>query len=268
MTTEQELPTSGIHDGIPEAEYHADPASLSSTGAKTILTEGPRVYKWRQDHPQRKDAFDLGSVIHALILDVGEYAIIDHDSWRTKAAQEAREQARAEGATPILAKDYRLALAVAEAVFDNPLAASILSEGRPEVSMWHEDPETGVIMRGRADYLRETAIIDVKTSAKPVHPAEWERTAWNFRYGLQAAWYQRILELNSAGQLPFLWIAVTTTEPHEVYVHQASEDLLAHGRDDTERALRTYADCLATDTWPGLADAHEIHQTTPPRWAR
>lgn len=262
------LPTNGLHDGIPEKDYHADRASLSSTGAKTIATQGLRAFKWAQDHPVHKDAFDLGTVVHALILGVGDFRVINHDSWRTKAAQQERDEARANGSTPILAKDFNAAEEMAGAVLSNKLTSGILSEGRPEVSAWAEDPDTGVIMRGRIDWLRTNAVVDVKTSAKPVDPMQWERTAWDHRYGLQAYWYTRVLELNGEPGRPFLWIALSKDAPHESYVHQASDELLERGREDAEHALRLYANAVATGKWPGLADDQQIHTTGLPRWAR
>lgn len=262
------LPTHGVHSGIDEAAYHGDRSSLSSTGAKTIISAGPRTFKHQQDHPVRKDVFDLGTVVHALILGVGEYRVLEHDSWRTKAAQAERDEVRAAGASPILRKDFDAAQDMADAVMSNKLAAGILSEGRPEVSAWAEDPETGVVMRGRIDWLRDNAIVDVKTSAKPVDPMTWERTAWDLRYGLQAWWYSRVLELNDEPERPFLWVALSKEAPHEVYVHSASAELLERGREDAEQALRTYADAQLTGHWPGLADDQQIHQTGLPRWAR
>lgn len=262
------LPTHGLHDGVSEGLYHADRSSLSSTGAKTIVTSGARAFKHQQDHPVHKAVFDLGSVVHALILGVGDYEVIDADSWRGKAAQEQRDAARAEGRAPILTKDYAAAQDMADAVMSNKLAAGILSEGTPEISAWAEDPETGVTVRGRIDWLRDNAIVDVKTSAKPVDPMQWERTAWDLRYGLQAWWYSRVLELNGEPERPFLWVALSKEAPHEVYVHSASAELLERGREDGERALRIYADALLTGEWPGLADATEIHETGLPRWAR
>lgn len=262
------LPDSGLHEGIDEAAYHGDSRSLSSTGAKTIVSDGADVYAWRREHPEHKDAFDFGSVVHALVLGVGDYAVIDVDSWRTKAAREAQEAAREAGQTPILAKDYERALAVRDAVYANPTAAAVLSEGAPEISAWATDPDTGVLMRGRIDWLRENAIVDLKTSAKPTHPAQWERTAWDYRYGLQAWWYSRILELNGEPERPFIWITATTSGPHRVYLHQPSPELIEKGREQGERALAIYANALETGHWPGLADPHEIHTTTPPAWAK
>jgi hypothetical protein len=92
----------GFHDDIPEAEYHAHQGSLSVSGAKVLL-KAPALFKWQQDHPVHKDVFDFGSAAHALVLGVGAPLHVVHaDSWRTKAAQEERDKARAEGSIPLL----------------------------------------------------------------------------------------------------------------------------------------------------------------------
>lgn len=267
MTITEALPSSGLHAGIPEPEYHADPRSLSSTGAKTLLYDGPRVYQWARTHPVHKDAYDIGSVVHALVLGVGDYDVLEHDSYRTKAAQADRDASRAEGRTPILRKDIEAAEAMRDAVFSNQLAASILSQGEPEVSMWAEDPETGVLMRGRADWLRDGYLVDLKTAAGAIHPSEFERTAWNRHYGLQVAWYRQILGLNDTVAVP-LWVVVSKDAPHQVYVYQASPELLERGTEDMYRALELYARCEADGVWPGLADDQQIHTIDVPRWAR
>lgn len=262
-----DLPSEGLHDGVDEQAYHADPRSLSSTGAKTLLYRGPRIFQWEREHPIHKDAFDIGSVVHALILGVGDYEVIDADSWRTKAAKEDQQAARDAGKAPILRKDFEAAEAMRDAVMENRLIASILSEGRPEVSMWATDPETGVLLRGRIDWLRDNAFIDVKTVAGTIHPRDFERTVWNLHYHFQAAFYSRILALNGFTDLPPLWVAVSKDAPHEALVYQPDDDLLVRADEDVALAIRQYARCVETGQWPGLTDDQQIHTISAPRWA-
>ena len=264
--TVTDIPTAGLHYDIPEPAYHADRGSLSSTGAKTLLYDGPRAFRWGLEHPVRKDAYDIGSVVHALVLGVGEYDVLDFADYKTKAAQAARDESRAAGRTPILPRDLKPAEAMRDAIFANKLAATVLSSGSPEVSMYATDPTTGVLMRGRADWLRPGYLIDFKTAAGQIHPVEFEKTAWKLHYGMQMAWYERILELNGEWLDP-IWVVVSKAEPHDVYVYRPSKELMARGRDDMARALELYARCQADDQWPGLADNQTIHEISVPRWA-
>ena len=261
------LPENGLHDSINEAEYHGDARSLSSTGAKTLLYQGPRAYRYMKDNPAPyKPAFDFGSVVHALVLGVGDVEVVQASSWTGKAAREERDRVRATGATPILAKDYRIACDMADAVDSNPLARSLLTEGRPEVSAWAEDPETGVLLRGRFDYLNADNFVDLKTVAGPSDPREFAWTVRKFHYTFQAAWYQRLLALNGHGDVPPFWVAVSKDPPHDVYVHRPSRDMLNTAHEDVDRALALYAECKERDEWPGLADSHTIHTLTDTPW--
>ena len=101
--------TSGIHD-VPESDYHGDRRSLSVSGAKVLL-DCPARYRWQQDNPVHKDAYDFGHVAHELILGKGAgYRVLDFDSWRSKDAREAKDQAHADGVAPILTAEHERAV--------------------------------------------------------------------------------------------------------------------------------------------------------------
>ena len=133
--------------------------------------------------------------------------------------------------------------------------------------MWATDPETGVVMRGRADWLRGDLLVDVKTAAGSISLRDWTRTVWDRHYHLQAAWYERILHLNGLDLPPLVWLVVSKDAPYEVAAYQADQDLMDRGRDDVARALRLYADCTGADWWPPLTDPDRIHTISAPSWA-
>ena len=261
--------TEGIHYNYDERDYHADTGTVSSTALKTFAYESPAAYRWQQDHPQpHKAAFDFGSVVHALVLGVGDTRVIKAASFTGKAAREERDEAYAAGVTPILEKDYRTAMDMADAVLSNRTAYGILTAGEPEVSMAVTDPETGVMLRGRADYLRANAVIDLKTSRDPVDPRSFERTAWKLHYHFQAAFYLRILRALGEPRDTFLWIAVDKTAPHDVAIIQPDDAVLANADRVITRALTDYAECKRTGVWPGKFDPNEVHMISAPDWAQ
>lgn len=258
MPSEFVLPTNGLHYDIDEVQYHADAMSLSSTSAKTLITKGPDVFHRKSlEAPEYKDAYDFGSVVHALVLGVGDFEVLFFDSYRTKKAKEARDEARAGGRAPILYKKYLVAEAMRAAVMANEQAAELLSSGAAEVSMWGDDPETGVLMRGRMDWLRSDSFWDLKTTGQPADQPNFLRTVWDYGYGFQAAYYRKILKLNGltrgAG-----WIAVEKNEPHGTGVYAPDEGMMAQCAVDVDRALALYAYCKATDTWPTLEESWKI----------
>ena len=65
----------GIRLGVPELTYHTDTRTLSASGAKTLLRD-PERFAWERDHGRPpKAAFDLGGVVHALVLRSGDERI-------------------------------------------------------------------------------------------------------------------------------------------------------------------------------------------------
>ena len=260
------LPTSGLHYDIPEPLYHADPASLSSSAAKTLIYEGPDALQEKRETPQAYlDAFAFGSVVHALVLGVGDFQVLAHESYRTKAAREERDALLAEGVAPILPKQYEQAEAMAASVLAHGEAKSLLAEGYPEVSMWAEDPMTGVLMRGRVDWWNDS-VVDLKTTGRSASLQDWTHAVWGFGYGFQFAYYNKILELNDIEPRTPRWIVVSKRHPYDAAVFSPSAELMRRSERDVDRALWLYAHCKESGEWPPLSQAFDVPGVgAPPR---
>ena len=256
----------GFHPGVPEPAYHADPGSLSHSGAKLIL-RAPALYRWRRDHPERKAEFDYGSAAHALVLGIGDpIRVIDADSWRTKDARAERDAAYEAGEIPLLAADHQRVQDMADALSGHQRAMELLSlDGAAEVSAYHHDERTGVRLRCRFDYLADAGIaVDYKTSAAAVDRETFRRTATNFGYYSQAAWYGDMAEALGRPLLAFAFLCQEKESPYLPAVHVLSEDFIALGRASNRRAIDTYAACTESGIWPGHTDTDE--PLDPPRW--
>lgn len=265
----------GLYDDIPEATYHADPCapelgrSLSVTGAKKLLPPScPARFAYERDHGQApRAAFDFGHAAHALVLGVGApIHSVEADDWRSKAAREEADEARADGRVPLLAKDHRRAQDMADAVRAHPLASAVLSEGKPEVSAFWVDEATGVTCRGRFDWLRSNALVDYKTTtAGNASPARFGKTAADFGYHQQAAWYSDGAQALGLGELPFLFVVQEKEPPYLLSVVQLDDDALRIGRELNALALATYAECESSGVWPGYP-ADSIPTIALPSW--
>ena len=243
----------GFYDLVEEHEYHADRESLSVSGAKLIL-DSPAKFRHRQDNPEHKDVFDFGTAAHALVLGVGAPIVeVDADSWRTKAAQELREAARADGSTALLAADASKVREMADALSSHTLAMRLLSEGRPEVSAYAIDADTGVMRRGRFDWLGASVLTDYKTaaSANPLDLAGRYGALRKWRYDMQAAWYLDLARDLGHPAAAFAFIVQEKTAPYLVTVAYIDEQQLWQARQDNAHALRTFAECQASGQWPG-----------------
>lgn len=266
-TTEAGVPTrDGIYGAVPEGLYHADRGSLSVSGAKLLLPPScPARFKERMDNPPPpKRIFEFGHLVHLEVLGEGvETVEIDADNYRTKAAREARDRARENGKVPVLVgadanddfyAELGKARAMAAAVHSHPEANALFAgDGRPEMAMYATDPETGVRLRGRADWISSTHIVDVKTSTTS-NPDELKRKFWSLGYHLQAAWYRDLAAAIGLGTLGFRFVVIEKEPPYLVTVINYDGEALAEGARLNRQAINLYARCRERNEWPGYTD--------------
>lgn len=175
----------GIHT-LSAADYHRDliddkRPSLSASIAHILTTSSPK-HAWTAHpklnpdwQPREEEKFDIGKAAHALLLE-GEAAVrvIPFDDWRTNAAKDEREAARAEGRIPLLAKHWEGVEAMRAAAYGQleglDVQPTLFTDGKPEQTLVWED--NGVLCRARLDWLRTdlTAIDDLKTTSASANP--------------------------------------------------------------------------------------------------
>lgn len=266
----------GLHEDVPNAAYHSglrsNPKPLSASMAKCLVTKSPAEFKWEQENRTEKTAFDEGQAVHELVLE-GEFKTIDvydFDSWRTKESQQAKAESYANARHPMLRKDVRNLEAMALAVHSSPLASSIFTNGRAEVSALVQDPGTGIWLQARFDWLTlpdigAPRIGELKTTAKGANPRSFNREIAEYRYHLAGAFYGRVLKLLGYDDPTFTFVAVGKSAPHFVSVLELSEKDRLIGDMLVDKAISTYATCLERDDWPGFD--REIHATDLPNWS-
>lgn len=261
----------GLYEGVSEDTYHADRDSLSSSGARALLPPStPELFAHKQANPPPPSAvFDVGHAVHAQVLCVGApIAVIDAPDWRTKAAKEARDAARAAGETPMLAAAADEVMAMVAAVRAHPLAGAIFANGVPELSGYHHDSDTDARLRYRPDWLTtnngRVTCVDYKTSTT-ADPTTFARKAADFGYHQQAGWYLDGLAANGVADDAEFWFVVQSkTRPYPVTVVQFDPDAIAVGRQLNRRAVELWARCRAIDHWPGYSP--HVHTIALPPW--
>jgi len=257
----------GFYDDIPEAEYHADRESLSVSGAKTLL-KAPALFRHQQDNPVHKDVFDFGSAAHALVLGVGMESIYVSplEEFRTNAAKAEKAEAQRNGLSVITPSDWLKVCDMADALASHRLASRLLSDGKPEVSAYAIDEPTGVMRRGRFDWLGATIIPDYKTAASS-DPDVFIKAAVNFGYHMQHAWYVDLAADLGHPAEAFAFIVQEKEAPYLVTVIELPEELVRVGAARNRRALERFRDCTESGTWPGYLPDTEIATPAAPRWA-
>lgn len=274
----------GIHE-MDEAAYHADSLapvpSLSSTIARLILDRSPR-HAWtahprlnKDCEPEHAKPLDFGSVAHAILTGRGRsIEIIDAADFKTKAAREARDGARAAGRLPILLHDFERARAMVNAAFEQihctPGCEAAFRRGRPEPTLiWREGDAW---LRARPDWLDDqgpdgVTVYDFKASGRSCHPMLWARHAVEMGYDAQAAFYQRgILALNLTDRhIRFRFVAQEDEPPFALSIMEFDGETQASAQRDMNRAIGIWRDCMATGTWPAYPPI--IHRIASPAYA-
>jgi len=279
----------GIYD-LPASLYHADPCpepSLSSSIAKLICLSSPAHA--RQAHPRLNPAavpdeaehFDIGTAAHAVLLE-GEaaVAIVDAKDWRTNAAKDARDAARAAGRVPLLARvwdDVKAMVAAARGQLDQHTdgGAKMFTVGNPadpgvpeRTLIWEDD---GVWCRARLDWLRPQkdrlfpwAIDDYKTTSASANPDAWTRTMFSSGFDVQAAWYLRGLRQLSGSDAVFRFAVQETYPPFALSVIALGPDALVIAEKKCLYALEAWRECQQAGTWPTYA--HRTCYASMPPW--
>lgn len=278
MTEQLEITEAGVYDMAPAA-YHADPVpggSLSQSGAKLLLPPScPALFRWDRDHPRApKREFDLGHAAHREVLGAGaDMAVIDAANYLTKAAKQARDEAYAEGKTPVLPKELEQVQAMAKAVREHPIAGRLFEPGtgKPENALFWEDKATGVWRRSLLDWLPEYAdprpqrlIIPDYKSARSASPEKIQKAIVDHGYHIQAQFYLdgvRALELHP--DPVFLFVFQEKDPPYLVTVAEPDAESLRIAAIEIRNALHIYRRCVETNTWPGYSDDVELISLPP-----
>lgn len=262
----------GIYD-LAAAVYHADPVpggSLSQSGAKKLLPPGcPALFRYWADHPEEhKQVFDFGKAAHRMVLGVGDdLAVIDADDWKTKRAQQERKNAYAVGQIPLLTKEYAVVQAMAAALREHPFASALFTAGRPEQSLFWLDGD--VMRRAMLDWLPDPTggrliVPDYKTCVS-ADRGKLSKTIADYGYAQQGDWYLDGLRAHGLADetAVFLLVCQEKTPPYLVTVVQPDVTALQIGRYLNRRAIDLYAECVATDRWPGYSNDVEVVSLPP-----
>jgi hypothetical protein len=256
----------GIVEDMPENEYHAHSA-LSSTGLVKML-QAPAKYRQYRDNPEpAKKEFDVGSAVHSKVLGVGapitvipaEY-LSASGSVGTNNARAFIEGAREQGRIPVKQAEADEVNAIAESVLAHPVARLLFEQsGTAEASVFAQDPETGVDIRCRFDYLPDFTVedpwcVDLKTSAGDASPDGFARTIAKpeLRYDVRQELYLHTYATVTGDFMARMkFVVVEKTAPFLVGVYDLSSEYANLGRNKMRQGLNTYAACLTAGMWPG-----------------
>lgn len=238
-------------EGMPNETYHAL-EGISKSGLD-LMARSPAHYKGREFKSGTR-AMEIGTAIHSAIL---EPELFSFDYTLTGAKlRTAAEYKEAIKTTPkhltLTAPEAKKVLAMRESCHDNFEAMQILTlPGKAELSAICTDPETGVQIRARFDWLTDCGIsLDVKKT-QDIRQEKFARSVQDYRYHVQDSMYSFVYEQVTGEPLKaFKFLAVEEEAPNSSMVYELGELEKEMGAYYFRRDLRAYADCVNSGKWP------------------
>ena len=231
----------------------------------------PLNYRYWQENPSPdKPAYALGRATHTAVLEPVEFndRYATYEGVRNKKHKKYQEFMEENQGKEILSQaEWDQIWTMADAVDAHPVARSLLTGGDAEVNLEWTDPVTGLACKGRADYLTDR-VVDLKT-AREVDPRSFNAAIARYLYMGQLAyyhdgWVRSMCDPDSATSPPSI-IAVQSQPPYDVAVYQMTDEAMDAGRNLYRGLLDRLAECMETDTWPGVAG--EVVDVELPPWA-
>lgn len=256
-------------------EWNAFHKSMVSPALRSTA----HLHHYIESEKKSSKAMDFGSLVDCLILEpkifendfvmIPETYINSKDKempWTLKSnsCRDWMEETKNSGQTPYTREDYEKALLIAACCFDHKTANEWWKNSQKQVAIVWEDPDTGILCKGRIDILKENGIYDLKTTSN-ASPFEFRRVFNNLLYHVQASMYSEGLATINGGELlPFGLIVAEADAPFCVATYIVGPESLVTGDNLFKRAIRKYKDYLELGPTGYSNFAEEINI---PNWA-
>jgi len=276
-------PEPGVYDDVHMSVYQSWDATSSHDLINVLRS--PLHYKYRReaDRGEPTPAMRLGTAAHAYTLQPGEahreVAVLPTSiNRRTKVGKEeyALFVEESKGMCVLSYEENLRAQNMADSVLACPAAANLLKHApEREMSLLWNDPDTGLVARGRPDAFGSefNVIVDLKTTAD-ARPGMLASSVAKYMYHVQAYAYRT--GLTTLGRItddPFMpcsyiIIAVESTAPYAVGVYSLSARDIELGGRLYRRAAIKLKQCVEAGSYPGYAgDGDDIPELNLPEWA-
>ena len=241
-----------------EEDYRGAPGMNQSL--LKAMKKCPAAYKqaleWNTIQSKKKKHLEIGTLIHILLLE-------GHEAFESKIAKmpdlhpnttvyrKAKADAYDRGQVVVSDSDLDMIHGIWKSALNDPLIQSCLKDGISEVAGFGRH-RSGILMKGKVDYLKRDTIIDLKTTTS-AEDNEFSKSAVKWRYDLQAAYYVDLvnLALGTDRYKEFIIIAVEKTPPYLFNYFFIAEQDMNYAREQYEQMMMQFLSCEKDDIWPG-----------------
>jgi hypothetical protein len=154
----------------------------------------------------------------------------------------------------------------------SPQVSGAFTAGRPEVSFFHRDEETGVILKARVDWWPDDRVlhpVQEFKSALSIDPEELSRDVFARGYHIQAALQIDAIQAVTGERVSVAHIVQEKEPPYLAELRMFTPEQIDHGRRLYRRALRIFAECWerhlagkpARVAWPGYTETPQYFET-------
>ena len=259
----------------------------SSTSVRQLIKSISHLkHHWSQKI-KPSGAMDIGSLIHALILepdDLPEVVSIKASTRHTKIFKEALRESDP-SALVMLEHEIETAHQCAERALQNRYLKNVLVDGQAELSIFFEldiswkENNFKIPCKIRPDFLLAPHLekqdwIDIKTTSKGIDSKSFGSIAGQYGNVIQCAWYRRGLRAAGIETGHSLQVAVSTVPPVGLCeIYRVKEEDMNRADFIIDDALETWARYMADDSiWTGPSGCDDggwpvIKDLNIPRWS-
>lgn len=247
-------------------QYHSGPG-ISKSHLDAIAGKSPKHYWHKYINPERERqapsaAMQIGTAIHTVILEpeLMDQTVVRGLSLERRSSADkatwAEFEAKHRGKVILKDDDYEKVLRIRDAVHSHPMAGGLLAGGKAEQSIFAKDESTGELIKCRTDYMLDggNVIVDLK-STDDASPDGFGKSAANFRYDVQVAWYFHVME-QGLGWVPHEWvfIAVEKEPPYAIGIYLATPSQIERARETAMRNYREICHYKKLGIWPDYGE--------------
>lgn len=254
----------GVVENMSNEVYHQQ-GGISSSAVKTVFKKS--VAHWKGEKRKNSSAFDLGTAVHALLLEEDRDLVVKGPKTRNSKGFKELQDNLEQDQVLLTEVEYHVAHRMAAETLKNNICHDALrhKDRVNEVSIFAECENTGLILKTRPDlYIPSEGIVyDVKTT-QDASPKGFASECWKYSYPIQAAFYLYVCNLGGIEVDRFHFIAVEKSAPYVSHMHVVSPELLVKATEQMHKTLEIIKEAIDKEDFGTGWGEYSLLE--PPKW--